>query len=55
MTRLYKGSDTLVKGFIDMEHGIGPLDGNKDFIVRFQLPTFSTNGQVSENKFNIIS
>ena len=47
--RLYHGSDVNSNGFIEVDHGLGPLAGNEEVITRFttQLCTSTTCGSAA--------
>src|SRR3990167_5773337 len=43
---LYKSDNYIVCSFIEVNHGVGPLNGNKDFIVRYNIPSMQNNQKV---------
>ena len=43
---LYKSDNYIVRSFIEVDHGVGPLNGNKDFIVRYNIPSMQNNQKV---------
>jgi len=47
--RLYKSSNRIVGDYMDVHHSVGPLEGNRDMIIRYQIPALETNQQIYQD------